>query len=80
MKVAFFALLYDQDLNAPIVAFARDEAGNEAKVSFVDNVFEKPFKKSRIALDDTFLQRVVPEILEHSPELKLAAPARTAPT
>jgi murein DD-endopeptidase MepM/ murein hydrolase activator NlpD len=75
LKVAFFALLWDQDLSTPIVAFARDEAGNEAKTTFVDNVFEKPFKRSRIELDDGFLQRVVPEILDHSPELKMAAPA-----
>src|SRR5439155_7725432 len=67
MKVAFFALLPDQDLNTPIVVFAQDEAGNQSKLSFVDNVFEKPFKRSRIELDDRFLQRVVPEILEHQP-------------
>ena len=30
LKVAFFALLHDQDLATPIVVFARDEAGNEA--------------------------------------------------
>ncbi len=75
LRVAFFALLYDQDLNTPINAFARDEAGNQAKASFVDNVFEKPQKKSRIELDDKFLNRVVPEIAEHAPELKLAPPA-----
>jgi murein DD-endopeptidase MepM/ murein hydrolase activator NlpD len=73
VRAAFFALLHDQDLNVPIVAFARDEAGNESKLNFVDNVFEKPFKRSRIELDDKFLQRVVPEILEHSPELKMTA-------
>jgi murein DD-endopeptidase MepM/ murein hydrolase activator NlpD len=73
-RVAFFALLHDQDLNVPIVVFARDEAGNESKLSFVDNVFEKPFKRSRIELDDKFLQRVVPEILEHAPELKIGPP------
>ena len=71
VRAAFFALLHDQDLNVPIVVFARDEAGNESKLSFIDNVFEKPFKRSRIELDDKFLQRVVPEILEHSPELKM---------
>src|SRR5437899_298904 len=71
VRAAFFALLHDQDLNVPIVVFARDEAGNESKLSFIDNVFEKPFKRSRIELDDRFLQRVVPEILEHSPELKM---------
>jgi len=75
LKVAFFALLYDQELNAPIAAFARDEAGNEAKAAFVDNVFEKPQKRSRIPLDDSFVNRVVPEILAQSPQLKVATPA-----
>jgi murein DD-endopeptidase MepM/ murein hydrolase activator NlpD len=74
LKVAFFALLYDQDLNTPIQAFARDEAGNEVTAKFIDNVFQKPQKKSNIPLDDKFLQRVVPEILEHSPEFKIDPP------
>jgi murein DD-endopeptidase MepM/ murein hydrolase activator NlpD len=78
-KVAFFALLHDQDLRAPIAAFARDEAGNEAKAGFIDNAFEKPFKKSRIEIDDKFIDRVVPEIIEHSPELKMTAPAQGSP-
>lgn len=69
LKVAFFALLHDQDLHAPIVAFARDDAGNEARASFIDDVFEKPFKKSRISVDDRFFARVVPDILQNSPEL-----------
>src|SRR5262245_39901196 len=72
---AFFALLWDQDLHTPIKVFARDEAGNEATADFIDNVFPKPFKQSRIEIDDRFMDRVVPEILEHSPELKLASPA-----
>jgi murein DD-endopeptidase MepM/ murein hydrolase activator NlpD len=79
VHVAFFALLHDQPLNARIQAFARDDAGNESKASFVDNVFEKPFKNSRITLDDKFINRVVPEILEHSPELKISAPAEGSP-
>jgi murein DD-endopeptidase MepM/ murein hydrolase activator NlpD len=79
IKVAFFALLYDQPLNTPIAAFARDEAGNQAKATFIDNVFEKPFKKSRIEIDDKFINRVVPEIIEHSPELKMTAPPQDSP-
>ncbi|MCU1384859.1 MAG: spoIIQ 3 [Acidobacteria bacterium] len=79
VKVAFFALLYDQPLDTPIVAFARDEAGNQAKATFIDNAFEKPFKKSRIEIDDKFINRVVPEIIEHSPELKMTAPAQDSP-
>jgi murein DD-endopeptidase MepM/ murein hydrolase activator NlpD len=75
LKVAFFALLHDQPLSDPILLFARDGAGNESTAPFVDDVFEKPFKKSRIELDDKFLQRVVPEIINHSPELNLAPPA-----
>ena len=74
VKVAFFALLHDQPLNAPVFAFARDGAGNEAKVSFVDQVFEKPFRKSRIPVDDRFFGRVVPEILSHSPQVKVDDP------
>jgi murein DD-endopeptidase MepM/ murein hydrolase activator NlpD len=74
VNVAFFALLWDQDLHTPIKVFARDEAGNEATADFIDNAFEKPFKKSRIEIDDRFMDRVVPEILEHAPELKLTAP------
>jgi murein DD-endopeptidase MepM/ murein hydrolase activator NlpD len=71
LKVAFFGLLHDQPLNAPVAAFARDGAGNEAHVSFIDNVFEKPFRKSRIPIDDRFLGRVVPEIMAHSPQIKV---------
>jgi|SRR5579871_1525659 len=78
LKGAFFGLLWNQDLNAPIKAFARDEAGNESTATFVDNVFEKPQKKSNIQLDDKFLNRVVPEIAEHSPDLKLVPPPEGA--
>jgi murein DD-endopeptidase MepM/ murein hydrolase activator NlpD len=79
IKGAFFALLYDQPLNTPIAAFARDEAGNQAKATFVDNTFEKPFKKSRIEIDDKFMNKTVPDIVEHSPELKMAPPAQDSP-
>jgi murein DD-endopeptidase MepM/ murein hydrolase activator NlpD len=36
-------------------------------------VFPKKFKQSRIPLDDSFLSRVVPAIVQESPELKLAS-------
>ena len=71
LRVAFFALLYDQDVGTPIRLFARDEAGNEAHAEFDHKVFTKPVSKGRIELDDAFLQRVVPGILERAPELKL---------
>jgi len=74
-NLAFFALLHDQDLKTRIEAFARDEAGNEAKAMFVDDVFEKPIKKSRIEIDDNFINRTVPDIIAHSPELKMPGPS-----
>ena len=70
VRIAFFALRYDQDLNTPIRLFARDEAGNTARADFDYRTFPKPFKKSRIELDDTFLDRVVPAILEGTTEVK----------
>ena len=70
LRVAFFALVHDQDLKTPIRLFARDEAGNAARADFDYRVFPKPFKRSRIELDDRFLDRVVPAILEGTSEVK----------
>jgi len=70
VKIAFFALRYDQDLKTPIRVFARDEAGNVARADFDFRVFPKPFKKSRIDLPDAFIERVVPAILEGTTEVK----------
>ena len=68
LRVAFFALLYDQDLATPIQLFARDEAGNDTTVALDHQVFPKPYAKSRIELNDAFLQRVVPSIAGASPD------------
>ena len=69
VKVAFFALRWDQDVNTPMYAYAQDEAGNAARADFDRLTFPKPFKKSRIPLDDKFLDRVVPAILETTNEV-----------
>jgi murein DD-endopeptidase MepM/ murein hydrolase activator NlpD len=69
VKIAFIALRYDQDVNTPMYAFAQDEAGNSARADFDRLTFPKPFKKSRIPLDDKFLERVVPAILETTTEV-----------
>jgi murein DD-endopeptidase MepM/ murein hydrolase activator NlpD len=75
LRIAFFALLHDQELQTPIVAFARDEADNESTAPFVDKVFEKPMKRSRIDIDDAFITRTVPAIIAHSPELNMTGPS-----
>jgi murein DD-endopeptidase MepM/ murein hydrolase activator NlpD len=74
LRVAFFALLWNQDPDPPISLYARDEVGNEARASFDYRVFPKRFRESRITLNDRFLQKVVPEILYNSPELKVQDP------
>jgi murein DD-endopeptidase MepM/ murein hydrolase activator NlpD len=74
LRVAFFALLPEQDLGTPISLYARDEAGNEGTGSFDFRVFPRLFTRSRIEVDDRFLARVVPAIARSTPELGLGTP------
>lgn len=75
MRVAFFALLWDQDPKTPISLFARDDIGNEGHAVFDYRVFPKKFRQSRIELNDQFLAKVVPAILQNTPELKVKDPS-----
>jgi murein DD-endopeptidase MepM/ murein hydrolase activator NlpD len=75
LKIGFFALLYDQDLAAPVSVWARDAAGNEGTAPVETKVFEKVFKKSRIDVDDAFLAKVVPPILANTPSFKVNDPS-----
>ena len=70
-RVAFFALLWNQDRNAPINVFARDVAGNEVSAPLDHMVFPKVYQKSRIEIDDRFIGRVVPAIAAASPDEKI---------
>jgi len=72
LHVAFFALAHDQDLSTPIRAFARDEAGNEASTPLDHRPFARPFAKSRIEIDQRFLDRVVPAIASNTQELDVS--------
>ena len=71
LRVAFFALLFDQDLNSQFQVYARDPAGNEALAALDHQVFPKPYSKSRIEIDDRFIGRVVPAIASNSPQEKI---------
>lgn len=75
LRVAFFALLWDQPTNTPITVYARDSVGNEGSGSFDYRVFPKRFRSSTIPLDDRFLARVVPPILANSTELQVDDPS-----
>lgn len=69
LKMAFFALLHDQDLTTPVQVFAVDEAGNRASAAVDVRPFRKPFRRSRIEITPPFLDRVVPAIAENTPDL-----------
>lgn len=71
VRVAFFALLFDQDPDTAIQLYARDPAGNEAVTPLDHRVFPKTFRRSRIAVDDRFLGRVVPSIAANSPDAQI---------
>ncbi len=75
LRVAFFALLWNQPVDTPIRIFARDAYGNESTAVFDYRVFPKEFRRSRINLDDRFLSRVVPAILQNTPELDVDDPS-----
>jgi murein DD-endopeptidase MepM/ murein hydrolase activator NlpD len=72
LKVAFFALLYNQPTDTSINLYAKDIAGNEAHAEFDHRVFPKTFRHSTIPLDDPYLKRVVIPILQQTPELKVS--------
>lgn len=69
LRVGFFALRHDQDLNARVTAYARDAAGNETTTPVEHRPFPKRFLQSRIAIDQRFLDRVVPSIASNTPGL-----------
>ena len=71
-KVAFFALLQDQELNTPIALYARDPAGNETTAALDHRPFPKPFRRSRIEIDNRFLDRVVPAIAATTPAMNIS--------
>jgi murein DD-endopeptidase MepM/ murein hydrolase activator NlpD len=69
VRVAFFALMYNQDPDTSIQLYARDPAGNTATAAFDDRTFPKTFRQSRIVVDDAFIDRVVPAILAGTNEV-----------
>jgi murein DD-endopeptidase MepM/ murein hydrolase activator NlpD len=70
LRVAFFALRWDDPTSTGIRLYAHDDAGNRAQAALDAKVFPKAPKRSTIDLDDRFLDRIVPAIEAGSPEVK----------
>jgi len=72
-RFALFAAPWDldreEDEESTIELTAVDELGNEARVRFLDLYTPRPYKTGRIELSESFMERVVPQILAQTPEL-----------
>src|SRR5579883_1314346 len=70
LHFALFALEYDWPDDLPMKVVARDAAGNEVSADFWHKVFPKKFRSRDLPLEDKFVQKVVPEIMSHTPSVK----------
>src|SRR5881396_1636946 len=70
VKFCLFAFAYNIPPDSPLKMVARDAAGNEAVTGFWYKLFPKKFRSRDIKVEDSFLQKVVPEIMSHTPEIK----------
>jgi murein DD-endopeptidase MepM/ murein hydrolase activator NlpD len=68
-RLALFAIPYDLSDGTSARLVAEDDVDNRAEVKFIDKFFAKPFAKDRIAVDDAFMSKVVPEIRAKTPDL-----------
>jgi hypothetical protein len=71
LRVAFFAMLFDQDPRSRCRYSRATRQATKSVVPVDHMVFPKPYGKSTIPLDDAFLQRVVPAIASNSPNEKI---------
>jgi murein DD-endopeptidase MepM/ murein hydrolase activator NlpD len=69
-RIALFGVPWDLADGHTLRVVAADDAGNESTLAFVDRFFPKPPARDRIALDDTFLTKVVGEIRQQTPGLE----------
>jgi murein DD-endopeptidase MepM/ murein hydrolase activator NlpD len=69
-RFALFSMPYDMEDAAGIRLVTIDDVGNEATANFIDRAATKPIRRDKIQLSDSFMQRVVPSILDQTPELE----------
>jgi murein DD-endopeptidase MepM/ murein hydrolase activator NlpD len=68
-RFALFAIPFDTGDASDVHVVAEDEVGNRRSAAFVDQFFPQPPRSDDIVLSDAFLERVVPAILENTPDL-----------
>jgi len=68
--MCLFAYPYNLDPKTPAEIVARDDAGNQTVSNFNYRVFPQKFRDGKINLSDSFMQRVVPPIMSHNPDMQ----------
>jgi len=69
-RFALFAAPYDSADPSLIRLVAADDVGNEFGRNFVDQFFARPMRSDDIQVSEAFMEKVVPEILSQSPEIR----------
>ncbi len=70
LRFALFAFAYDLPVDTPVQLVARDRAGNESMAGIGHRVTPREFRRRQILLSDSFLQKVVPEIVSRTPGVR----------
>jgi murein DD-endopeptidase MepM/ murein hydrolase activator NlpD len=68
-RFCLFGVPWDLGDEAEVRLIAEDAVANRGETAFLDRFFPKPPNRDRITLTDSFMQRVVPEILRRTPDL-----------
>jgi murein DD-endopeptidase MepM/ murein hydrolase activator NlpD len=68
-RFVLFGVPYDNADPSTFRLVARDELGNEARVPFLGAIEPLPLESSTIRLSDSFMARVIPEIMARMPDL-----------
>jgi len=75
-SVAYIALPLDAtNAKTRISVYARDNAGNEAKVSMPYDIRPKKFRADKVNLSDTFLLKIMPNFQASIPQLQGKTPS-----
>jgi len=69
-RFALFGIPFDLGDASAVRLVAEDDVGNVSRASFVDRFRPRPFRNDTIRLTESFLERVVPPILDHETDLE----------
>jgi hypothetical protein len=68
-QFVIFGVPWDMDNAEPIKLVAEDELGNQSRIGFIERFTPRRVGNATIELSQPFLQKVVPEIAGHTPDV-----------